>query len=217
MRAAAVVSPLPRRITSGTSLGIETSRRAPSRSGERTSPTAPGGSPAASSAGRSTSSTSTVTVPSAAPPVRRTAALRLLRSWPATSSATFGRASKFAPTAPIGIRRSLTCRPFGSVHEPASRSSGSTPAIASSCSARPSIAGVVEAQPVERPLVDAVLAASTSAALAARSFGSPLADARAGRGGAPRTRDRRATRAPPLRRPWPPARSSRGASLHFAY
>ena len=95
--------------------GIVTSTRAPSRSGERTSPTAPGGSPAASSAGRSTSSTSTVTVRSAAPPVRRTAVFRLFSSWPATSSATFGRASKFAPTVPIGMRRSLTRRPFGSV------------------------------------------------------------------------------------------------------
>ena len=59
---AAVVSPLPRRITSGIRCGSETRTRAPSRSGERTSPTAPGGSPAASSAGRRTSSTSTVTV-----------------------------------------------------------------------------------------------------------------------------------------------------------
>ena len=123
-------------MTSGTSSGIVTSTRAPSRSGERTRPTAPGGSPACSSAGRRTSSTSTVTVPSAAPPVRRTAVLRLFSSWPATSSATFGRASKFAPTVPIGIRRSLTRRPFSSVHEPISRSSGSISATASTCSAR---------------------------------------------------------------------------------
>ncbi len=52
-----------------------------------------------------------MTVPSAAPPVRSTAVLRLLSSCPATSSATFGRASKFAPTVPIGMRRSLTQEP----------------------------------------------------------------------------------------------------------
>jgi hypothetical protein len=39
-----------------------------------------------------------------------------LRSWPATSRATFGLASKFAPTVPIGMRRSLISSPFASVH-----------------------------------------------------------------------------------------------------
>ena len=58
------------------------------------------------------------------------AVFRLFSSWPATSSATFGRASKFAPTMPIGIRRSLTRRPFGSVHAAPSRSSGSSSAVA---------------------------------------------------------------------------------------
>ena len=116
-----MVSPLPRRITSGTKAGSETSARAPSRSGERTSPTASGGSSASARAGRSTSSTSAVTVRSAAPPVRRTAPFRLFSSWPATSTATFGRASKLAPTTPIGIRRSDTSRPFGSVQAAISR------------------------------------------------------------------------------------------------
>ena len=122
-------------MTSGTSAGIDTSARAPSRSAERTSPTAAGGSPARSSAGRSTSSTSAVTVRRAAPPVRSTPAFRLFRSCPATSRATFGRASKFAPTVPIGIRRSCTTRPFARVREPISRSSGSSSAVASTWAA----------------------------------------------------------------------------------
>ncbi len=121
---AAVVGPLPRTITSGSSAGSETRMRAPSRSGERTRPTAPAGSPASVNAGRSTSSTSAVTVRNAALPVRRTAALRLLRSCPATSTATFGRASKLAPTAPIGMRRVSTCRPFSSVHASSVRPRG---------------------------------------------------------------------------------------------
>jgi hypothetical protein len=54
-------------------------------------------------------------VRSAAPPVRRTPALRLFSSCAATSTATFGRASKFAPTTPIGIRRSET---FEAVRQP---------------------------------------------------------------------------------------------------
>src|SRR5829696_1349001 len=125
---AAVVGPLPRRITSGTSRGSETRMRAPSRSDERTRPTAPGGSPAEASAGRRTSSTSAVTVLIAAPPVRSSAAFWLFSSWPATSTATFGRASKFAPTTPTGIRRSWTRRPFSSVQASISRSSGGSAA-----------------------------------------------------------------------------------------
>ena len=42
-------------------------------------------------------------------------AFRLFRSCPATSSATPGRASKFAPTTPIGIRRAATVSPLSSV------------------------------------------------------------------------------------------------------
>ena len=80
---------------------------------------------------------------------------RLLSSWPATSSATFGRASKFAPTVPIGMRRSLTRRPFGSVHESASRSSGGELSHDRDLTHETVDAVVVEAQPVERPLVEA--------------------------------------------------------------
>ena len=134
--------------------GSETSSRAPSRSGERTSPTAPGGRPAVSSAGRSTSSTSAVTVPRAALPVRSTVVLRLLSSCPATSSATFGRASKFAPTVPIGMRRSLTQEPVR--ERPRARFA------LERLDARHRLelagealdAGIVETQPVERPVVD---------------------------------------------------------------
>ena len=114
LRPALAEAGLPRRITSGTTAGSETSARAPSRSGERTSPTASGGSPASPNAGRRTPSTSAVTVRSAAPPVRSTAPFRLFSSCPATSTAAFGRASKLAPTTPIGMRRSETSRPFGS-------------------------------------------------------------------------------------------------------
>ena len=46
-----------------------------------------------------------MTVASAAEPVRRMHAFKLFRSCPATSSATPGRASKFAPTTPTGMRR----------------------------------------------------------------------------------------------------------------
>ena len=85
------------------------------------------------SEGRRTSSTSAVTVRSAAPPVRSTPPFRLFSSWPATSTATFGRASKFAPTTPIGIRRSETSSPFGSVQLATSRSSGGSSASSRSC------------------------------------------------------------------------------------
>ena len=65
----------------GRAAACETSSRAPSRSAERTRPTAPSGRPAASSAGRSTSSTSTVTVRergAAGPQERRVQALQEL-------------------------------------------------------------------------------------------------------------------------------------------
>ena len=97
----------------GSACGSETSARAPSRSGVRTSPTAPGGRPARSSAG-----------PQhlvdehrhgARAPRRRCAGRRRSGSSAAARRrrrATFGRASKFAPTTPIGIRRAETRSPF---------------------------------------------------------------------------------------------------------
>ena len=147
---------------------METRMRAPSRSGERTNPTAPPGRRAASSAGRMTSSTSTVTVRRAAPPVRRRPVFRLLRSCPATSSATLGRASKFAPTVPIGIRRSLTRKPFGSVQAAASRSSGSTSAVSTSWSASAATRASSSRSRSSVPSSSRPDASSTSAALAAR-------------------------------------------------
>ena len=82
------------------------------------------GSPASSSAGGGRRRRARS--PSRAPrrPSRRTAVFRLLSSWPATSRATFGRASKFAPTTPIGIRRSLTRARSAASTLPISRSSG---------------------------------------------------------------------------------------------
>ena len=91
---------------------------------------------------------------SAAEPVRRTAAFRLFSSCPATSSATFGRASKFAPTTPIGMRRSVTTRPLSSVRLPISRSSGSQRRRRDHLALERVEPPVVEAEPVERALVE---------------------------------------------------------------
>ena len=156
-------------MTSGISRGSEHRARAPSRSGERTRPTAAAGRPLCSSAGRRTSSTRTVTVRSAAPPVRSTAVLRLLSSWHATSRATFGLASKFAPTVPIGIRRSLTSSPLGSVHDAISRSSGGMAAIAATWSASASTLRPSRRRRSRVPSSSRPVASSTSASLAARS------------------------------------------------
>ena len=79
---------------------------------------------------------------------------RLFRSWPATSNATFGRASKFAPTTPIGIRRSEIWRPFSSVLDVISRSSGSIPRYGLDLLREGVDACAVEAQAVEHPLVE---------------------------------------------------------------
>ena len=111
----------------------------PLRSGCPTSPTTAPGTPACSSAGRTTWSTSAVTVPRAAAPVRRTQPLRLFSNCEAMSSATPGRASKFAPTTPIGIRRAVTVNPFSSVQLSITRSSGGSSATTASCRAISSI------------------------------------------------------------------------------
>ncbi len=117
----------------------------------------------------------------AAPPVRRTAVFRLFSSWPATSRATFGRASKFAPTVPIGIRRSLTWRPFGSVQESISRSSGAIAATASTCSRERLHPLVVEPEPVEHPLVQALGGLVVVGLVRGEDLGSSLAYESGGR------------------------------------
>ena len=87
-------------------------------------------------------------------------AFKLFSSCPATSSATPGRASKFAPTTPIGMRRADTSSPLSSVQRSISRSSGGSSASASSCSPSAGRRGVVERQPVERPRVELLLGSS---------------------------------------------------------
>ena len=108
-----------------------------------------------------------MTVRRAAAPVRSTTAFRLFSSWPATSSATFGRASKFAPTTPIGIRRSETTRPLASVRLPISRSSGSRAAVARSWRSRTAVRPSSSRSRSIVPSSSLPVAASTSASLAA--------------------------------------------------
>ena len=110
-----VTSPLPRTTTSGTSSGRPTSASAPAWPGVGTSCTASAGTPLAASAGAITCSTRACALPSAAAPVRRTAALRALSTCDATSTVTLGRASNTAPITPTGTRRSYTRSPVGSV------------------------------------------------------------------------------------------------------
>ena len=142
--------------------------------------------PSASSAGRSTWSTSVSTVASAAPPVRRTIVFRLFRTWAAISSATPGLASKLAPIVPTGMRSSRTCRPFASVRLEISRSRGSSAAVASSwrasvvtrCSSRRSLSRPPSSSVA--PATSRSFAASTSATRsssnwAARSKAGPTA------------------------------------------
>jgi hypothetical protein len=74
--------------------------------GVGTSCTASAGTPLAASAGAITCSTRACALPSAAAPVRRTAALRALSTCDATSTVTLGRASNTAPITPTGTRRS---------------------------------------------------------------------------------------------------------------
>ena len=122
--------------------------------------------PRGPASGRSTPSTSSVTAPSAAPPVRRTTVLPLFSTCDATSTATFGRASKFAPTTPIGTSRSETRRPFGSVHARTSRSIGASSAVASSPSAMASIRSSSSRSRSSAPSSSLPVAAETSASLA---------------------------------------------------
>ena len=109
-----VLSPLPRRITSGIRPGWLTSARAEDCPGTRTSWIMAGSSPAAARAGAMTSSASAMAERMAAEPVRSTPALRDLTNCEAMSTTTFGRASKLAPITPTGLRRSSSSRPPGS-------------------------------------------------------------------------------------------------------
>ena len=94
------------------------------------------------------------TVPSAAPPVRSTTALPLFNTCDATSTATFGRASKFAPTTPTGIRRSETSSPVRQPPRLAPRArSAATPRRTQPVGDRLE-PPVVETQPVERAGVE---------------------------------------------------------------
>ncbi len=127
-----MTSPLPRTTTSGTRSGSPTSASAPAWPGVGTSCTAAAGTPFLSSAGASTSSTSARAEPSAADPVRSTAAERALSTCEATSTVTFGRASNTAPITPTGTRRSNTRSPVGSVRT--GRCSGGSGVAASTSS-----------------------------------------------------------------------------------
>ena len=109
-----VLSPLPRRMTSGISPGWLTSARADSWPGTRTSWIMAGSSPEEARAGAITSSASATAERMAAEPVRSTPALRDLTNWEATSTTTLGRASKLAPITPTGRRRSVRVRWSGS-------------------------------------------------------------------------------------------------------
>ena len=101
---------------------------------------------------------------------------RLFSSWPATSRATFGLASKFAPTVPIGIRRSLTWSPFGSVHESISRSSGGDRRHRFDLLRERLHPLVVEPEPVEHPLVEAAGRCLVVGGIRSEDLGATLAN-----------------------------------------
>jgi hypothetical protein len=165
-----VTSPLPRTTTSGTRSGSPTSASAPAWPGVGTSCTAPAGTPWRSRAGAITRSTSARADPSAADPVRSTAALRALSTCDATSTVTFGRASNTAPITPTGTRRSYTRSPLGSVRT--SRCSGGSGVSASTSSwvaMSASRSGDRRRRSSSPAAIPPRSAAATSAALAASS------------------------------------------------
>ncbi len=170
---ARVLSPLPRRMTSGIRPGWLTSARAESCPGARTSWIIAGSSPAWPRAGAMTSSASAMAEPIAAEPVRSTPAFRDLTNCEAMSTTTFGRASKFAPITPTGLRHSSRSRPpgsslivrrDGSAGTPAS--ARSWPAIASSraSSSRSRSSSASRTPPARAARMSPELASSTSAA-----------------------------------------------------
>ena len=166
-----VLSPLPRRMTSGIRPGWLTSARAEDCPGTRTSWIMAGSSPAAPRAGAMTSSASAMAERMAAEPVRSTPALRDLTNCEEMSTTTLGRASKLAPITPTGLRRSSSSRPSGSSltvrrDGPALTwaSARSWPAMASSrASSRRSRSSSAPVMPPAR-------AAATSASLAASTW-----------------------------------------------
>ena len=111
-----MLSPLPRRITSGITVGLADQRLGALAAGdaERVGRRRRAGRPRAS-AGPTTWSSSAAAEPIAAEPVRSTPALRDLMSCDATSTTTFGRASKLAPMTPTGRRHSSHDEPAGQV------------------------------------------------------------------------------------------------------
>ena len=151
-----VLSPLPRRITSGIRPGWLTSARAEACPGSRTSWIMAGSSPAAARAGAMTSSASARAERMAAEPVRSTPALRDLTNCEAMSTTTFGRASKLAPITPTGRRRSSSRRPPGSSETIRLDGSAGTWASARSWAAMASSRAWIQAQPVEQPAAEAV-------------------------------------------------------------
>lgn len=138
-----MLSPLPRRMTRGTVSGSETSAYAAARSSLGTSWMASGFSPASVRAGVITWVTKAWEERRAAEPVRSTPPLRDLRNWEATSSVTFGRASKFAPMTPTGRRRSSRTRPSPRSSRTLSRGSCGTSASVRSAAAMSSSRGPV--------------------------------------------------------------------------
>ena len=163
-----VLSPLPRRITSGIRPGWLTSARAEACPGSRTSWIMAGSSPAAARAGAMTSSASARAERMAAEPVRSTPALRDLTNCEAMSTTTFGRASKLAPITPTGLRRSSSRRPPGSSQTIRRDGSAGTWASARSwaamASSRPGSRRSRSSSPPPRP---SARAAAMSASLAA--------------------------------------------------
>ena len=163
-----VTSPLPRTTTRGTRSGRPTSASAPACPGVGTSCTASAGTPFSRRDGAITSSTRAVALPSAAAPVRSTAALRALSTWDATSIVTFGRASNTAPITPTGTRRSNTRSPVGRVRtKRCSAGSGVSASTSSWTAMSASRSGVSRSRSSRPPVMPPRSAASTSAAFAA--------------------------------------------------
>ena len=166
-----VLSPLPRRITSGIRPGWLTSARAEDCPGTRTSWIMAGSSPAEPRAGAMTSSASAMAERMAAEPVRSTPALRDLTNWEEMSTTTLGRASKLAPITPTGLRRSSSRRPPGSSETV--RRDGSA-GIAASSRSWPAMASSRfwsrRSRSSSAPVMPSARAAAMSASLAASTW-----------------------------------------------
>ena len=172
---ARVLSPLPRRITSGIRPGWLTSARAESWPGTRTSWIMAGSSPAAARAGAMTSSASATAERIAAEPVRSTPALRDLTNWEAMSTTTFGPGLEVGPdhadrAAPLVQRQAagqLADRPSVRL----GRDVGQRAELAGD-GLEP---GLVQPEPVEQPAAEAGLAARRHVRLVGREHRGGLA------------------------------------------